>query len=57
MRIITNGILRTMSALALAGAMAGCANNPYMSNGAAADTGGGAALGAIAGAVIGNQTG
>lgn len=37
--------------------LAGCANNPYASNGTTADTGGGALLGAIAGAVIGNQTG
>lgn len=38
-------------------ALAGCANNPYASNGTTADTGGGALLGAVAGAVIGNQTG
>ncbi|MCL4526464.1 MAG: glycine zipper domain-containing protein [Gammaproteobacteria bacterium] len=38
-------------------ALAGCANNPYASNGTTADTGGGALLGALAGAVIGNQTG
>lgn len=37
--------------------LAGCANNPYASNGTTADTGGGALLGALAGAVIGNQTG
>ena len=38
-------------------ALAGCANNPYASNATTADTGGGALLGALAGAVIGNQTG
>lgn len=37
--------------------MAGCANNPYASNGTTADATGGALLGALAGAVIGNQTG
>ncbi|MBU2834298.1 hypothetical protein HF673_00515, partial [Acidithiobacillus thiooxidans] len=37
--------------------LAGCANNPYASNGTTADTDGGALLGAVAGAVIGNQTG
>ncbi|MDD2748664.1 YMGG-like glycine zipper-containing protein [Acidithiobacillus thiooxidans] len=37
--------------------LAGCANNPYASNGTTADTSGGALLGAVAGAVIGNQTG
>ena len=47
------------SVLVLVGtlALAGCANNPYASNGTTADTGGGALLGALAGAVIGNQTG
>lgn len=40
---------------ALALPLAGCANNPYASNGTTADTTGGAALGALAGAVIGNQ--
>ena len=44
------------SVLVLVGALAlsGCANNPYASNGTTADTGGGALLGALAGAVIGN---
>ena len=42
---------------ALALPLAGCANNPYASNGTTADTGGGALLGALTGAVIGNQTG
>lgn len=37
--------------------LAGCANNPYASNGTTADTTGGALAGALAGAVIGNQTG
>ena len=58
MRItLPSGLFRAATMLALAGAMTGCANNPYMSNGASADTGGGAVLGALAGAVIGNQTG
>ena len=48
---------RKIPALILLGALAGCANNPYASNGTTADTGGGAVLGALAGAVIGNQTG
>ena len=48
-----------VSVLVLVGVLtlAGCANNPYASNGTTADTGGGALLGALAGAVIGNQTG
>ena len=37
--------------------LTGCAGNPYMSNGQTADATGGALLGAVAGAVIGNQTG
>ncbi len=37
--------------------LAGCANNPYASNGTTANTTGGALLGGLAGAVIGNQTG
>ncbi|MBU2754073.1 hypothetical protein HFU84_03365 [Acidithiobacillus sp. CV18-2] len=37
--------------------LAGCANNPYASNGTTANATGGALLGSIAGAVIGNQTG
>ncbi len=41
---------------ALALPLAGCANNPYASNGTTADATGGAALGALAGAVISNQT-
>ena len=47
--------LLLMGALVLP--LAGCANDPYASNGTTADTTGGAALGALAGAVIGNQTG
>ncbi|MEY2333555.1 glycine zipper domain-containing protein [Acidithiobacillus ferrianus] len=38
-------------------ALAGCANNPYASNSTTANTAGGSLLGALAGAVIGNQTG
>lgn len=38
-------------------ALSGCASNPYGNNASAADTSGGALLGAVAGAVIGNQTG
>ncbi len=51
--------MRKLSLFLLVGAvaLAGCANNPYASNGTTADTGGGAVLGALAGAVIGNQTG
>lgn len=37
--------------------LTGCAGNPYMTNGQTADATGGALLGAVAGAVIGNQTG
>lgn len=37
--------------------LTGCAGNPYMTNAQTADTTGGALLGAVAGAVIGNQTG
>jgi outer membrane lipoprotein SlyB len=37
--------------------LAGCADNPYMGNTQTADAEGGALLGGIAGAVIGNQTG
>ncbi len=45
--------------IVLAGALAltGCANNPHMSSGQTSDAEGGALLGGIAGAVIGNQTG
>lgn len=50
-------IYKTAIAAALAVALAGCANNPYMGNGQTADATGGALLGALAGAVIGNQTG
>ena len=59
----TKGRLMIKRNLAIAGMaaagilLAGCANNPYMSNGQSADTGGGALLGALAGAVIGNQVG
>lgn len=50
---------RTLFVLLIAGTvgLAGCANNPYASNGTTADAGGGALLGGLAGAVIGNQTG
>ena len=37
--------------------LTGCAGKPYMTNGQTADATGGALLGAVAGAVIGNQTG
>ena len=37
--------------------LTGCAGNPYMTNAQTADATGGALLGAVAGAVIGNQTG
>ena len=37
--------------------LTGCAGNPYMTNGQTADATGGALLGAVAGAIIGNQTG
>ena len=57
MRITTDRIFRIAAALALAGAMTGCANNPLMSNSTTATAAGGAGLGAIAGAVIGNQVG
>jgi outer membrane lipoprotein SlyB len=46
-----------LASLCLPLALAGCANNPYASNGTTADASGGAVLGALAGAVIGNQTG
>ena len=50
-------IYKTAMAATLAAVLAGCANNPYMGNGQTADATGGALLGALAGAVIGNQTG
>ena len=50
-------IYRTAMAVTLAAALSGCANNPYVGNGQTADATGGALLGALAGAVIGNQTG
>ncbi|MBN2679852.1 glycine zipper domain-containing protein [Acidithiobacillus montserratensis] len=46
-----------LMAAALPLMLAGCANNPYASNGTTANTAGGSLLGAVAGAVIGNQTG
>ena len=55
-----NRAITGMAAAAVAAAtllLAGCAGNPYMTNGQTADTTGGALLGALAGAVIGNQTG
>ncbi|MBU2742350.1 hypothetical protein HF670_05100 [Acidithiobacillus thiooxidans] len=48
---------RSIILFLIAGSLAGCANNPYASNGTTADASGGALLGAVAGAVIGNQTG
>ena len=54
---------RTIASVAAAGMAAvtllltGCAGNPYMTNAQTADATGGALLGAVAGAVIGNQTG
>ncbi len=50
-------IYKTAAVATLVIALAGCANNPYMGNGQTADATGGALLGALAGAVIGNQTG
>ena len=57
MRITMDRIFRVATALVMAGAMTGCANTPLMSNSTTATTAGGAGLGAIAGAVIGNQVG
>ena len=54
---------RTIASMTAAGMAAvtllltGCAGNPYMTNGQTADATGGALLGAVAGAIIGNQTG
>lgn len=53
----TNRNLTITGMAAVALLLTGCANNPYMTNGQAADATGGALLGAVAGAVIGNQTG
>ncbi|MDA8152625.1 MAG: YMGG-like glycine zipper-containing protein [Acidithiobacillus sp.] len=50
-------IYKTALAVTVAAALSGCTNNPYMGNGQTADAAGGALLGALAGAVIGNQTG
>ncbi len=55
MKINRNITIAGMAAVTLL--LTGCANNPYMSNGQTADATGGALLGALAGAVIGNQTG
>ena len=50
-----NHTIAGMAAVALL--LTGCAGNPYMTNAQTADATGGALLGAVAGAVIGNQTG
>ena len=55
MKINRNLTIASMTAITLL--LTGCAGNPYMSNGQTADATGGALLGALAGAVIGNQTG
>ena len=55
MKINRNLTIASMSAVTLL--LTGCAGNPYMTNGQTADATGGALLGALAGAVIGNQTG
>ena len=54
-RTITGMAAASMAAVTLL--LTGCAGNPYMTNGQAADATGGALLGAVAGAIIGNQTG
>ena len=54
---IFNTLFRFSSVLAVTALMTGCANNPLMSNSTTATTAGGVGLGAIAGAVIGNQVG
>lgn len=54
---IKTGLLyMTMMAVTVM-SLSGCANNPYASNSTMADADGGALLGGLAGAVIGNQTG
>ena len=53
----TNRNLTIASMAAVTLLLTGCAGNPYMTNGQTADATGGALLGALAGAVIGNQTG
>ena len=55
MKINRNLTIASMAAATLL--LTGCAGNPYMTNGQTADATGGALLGALAGAVIGNQTG
>lgn len=55
MKINRNLTIASMAAITLL--LTGCAGNPYMTNGQTADATGGALLGAVAGAVIGNQTG
>ena len=55
MKINRNRTIASMAAVTIL--LTGCANNPYMTNGQTADATGGALLGAVAGAVIGNQTG
>ncbi len=54
-RTIASVAAASMAAVTLL--LTGCAGNPYMTNGQTADATGGALLGALAGAVIGNQTG
>ena len=53
----TNRNLTIASMAAVTLLLTGCAGNPYMTNAQTADATGGALLGAVAGAVIGNQTG
>ena len=54
-RTIAGMAAASMAAVTLL--LTGCAGNPYMTNGQTADATGGALLGAVAGAIIGNQTG
>jgi uncharacterized membrane protein YebE (DUF533 family) len=55
--MMTMNTARWLMIAALPLTLAGCANNPYATNGTTANTAGGSLLGAVAGAVIGNQTG
>ncbi len=60
MKINKNRTIASVAAASMAAVtllLTGCAGNPYMTNGQTADATGGALLGAVAGAVIGNQTG
>lgn len=52
-----NIVRASILAIAVTGLLAGCADNPYASNATTASTEGGALLGGLAGAIIGNQTG